>query len=138
MNQWLQNCVYETRREIDGRFFPRFFSRDWFFFHRSLIFRKCQLSIYVFNPKHPTRLYRAFLRLRKRVASKPSCFLPLQNSPREKLSFLVLSMYTRIYALIQLNETIFSYIGRGKFRPHPRLGFAKISSGFQSNTRLHF
>ena len=86
-----------------------------------------------FNPEHMTRLYTARLGLRKQEASKPSHFLSLLKSPTEKLPFSVLSIYTRICALIQLNERIFSHIRRVKFRPHPRLGFAEISLGFWYN-----
>ena len=92
----------------------------------------------LFNPEHPTHLYKARLGLRKREASKPSYFLSLLKSPREKLPFSVLFMYMRICALIQLNEIIFSHIGRGKLRPHPRLGFVEISLVFWSNIKPPF
>ena len=90
-------------------------------------------SIRVCNLEHPTHLYRACLGLRKWKASKPSRFLSLSKLPREKLSFSVPSMYLRICTLIQLNKKIFSYIERGKFQPHPRLGFVEFSLGFWSN-----
>ena len=85
------------------------------------------------NLEHPTYLYRARLGFRKRNASKPSLFLSLLNFPREKLPFSIPSMYMRIYALIQLNDTILYHNGRGKFRPHITLGLLEILLGFWSN-----
>ena len=126
-----KSCTRE-RRVVD--FFLQVFSPDLFFFCRSLKLRKMPIlytSIRVFrNPEHPTRLYRACLGLRKWEASKPSRFFPLPNSSRKRHHFSVLSIYMRICTLIQLNEAIFSLVGRGEFRQHPGLGFAKIALGF--------
>ena len=133
MNQCAKNRVYETRGERDGRFFSRFFLSGFIFLSSLSNSQKNASYLYVCNPKHPTRLDRACLGLRKWEASKSSRFFSLPNFLREKLPFLVSSMYMRICALIQLNDTIVSNNERGKFRPHTTLRFAEISVAFWSN-----
>ena len=135
MDQCASKIVYQE--EGEGRFFSlSYLSRFIFLSSLSNIQKTPTLILCIrasLNPKHPTRLYRARLGFRKQDASKPSRFFSLPKSPRKKLPFSVPSMYMRIYTLIQLNETIFSHNGRGKFRPHPRLGFAEIFLGFWFN-----
>ena len=137
---WISVSQYCVRKRERGTVFYISFTRDLYFFRPSLIFQKqanlvlvCMFVRTYVNSKQPTHLYRARLGLRKWIASKPSRFLSLSKFPREKLPYSVPFIYMRICALIQLNNTIFSHNGRGKFRPHTTLGFVEISLGFWSN-----